>query len=432
MKTKNIKSLSCLLFALSVFTNVVAQEPDKIYKSFIATAQLYTYGDQTQLPIFTLGSDTKFELDFDDLEGGYKNYYYTYQLCDYDWKTNDLLQSFDYIKGFTQNRITNYRYSSIALTKYTHYQAILPDRNSVPSKSGNYLLKIFLDGDTSKLVFTKRLLVVDPKATLSASVIQTLGTQNFTTNQKVRFFATISADLNSFSAAQQVKAVVLQNNNWNTAQKDIKPTFVRGAVLDYSSDNVANFAGGKEWRWLDLRNFSLQTDRIDHADYGKTTTNIFLRTDVDRSAERYIYYPDYNGAYNIVTYQFINPFWQSDYATVYFTFAPPGGKPYNEKDIYLSTQFTSFGKDEKFKMKFNENTGLYETSAFLKQGYYSYSYVLDDKNGVDVGNTLEGNYWETENNYTILIYYKSFMDRVDQLIGISQINSRRNRQGLGF
>lgn len=431
MKYQNIKIPFC--FAILVLQQFVlfAQEPDKVYKSYIATAQFYPYGDQTQLPIYTLGSDSKFELDFDDLEGGYKNYYYTYQLCDYDWKPNDMLQTFDYIKGFTQNRITNYRYSSIALTKYTHYQALLPDRNSMPTKSGNYLLKIFLDGDTSKLVFTKRLLVVDPKSTVSASVIQSLGTNNFTSNQKVRFFANIG-EINAFSAAQQVKAVVLQNNNWTTAQKDIKPTFVRENVLDYSSDLVANFPAGKEWRWLDIRNFSLQTDRVDYADYGKTTTSIFLKPDVDRSAQRYIYYPDYNGAFNITTYQSINPFWQSDYATVNFSFAPPNGTAFDGKDIYLVAQFTDYGKNEKFKMVFNGEKGMYETNAFLKQGYYSYTYALADKNGNDNTNIVEGNYWETENNYTVLIYYKSFTDRVDQLIGVSQINSRKNRQGLGF
>jgi Domain of unknown function (DUF5103) len=431
MKFKKIKILFSFAILFLQCNVLFAQEPDKIYKSYIATAQLYAYGDQTQLPIYTLGGDTKIQLDFDDLEGGYKNYYYTYQLCDYDWKPNDMLQTFDYIKGFTQNRITNYRYSSIALTKYTHYQALLPDRNSMPLKSGNYLLKIFLDGDTSKLVFTKRLLVVDPKSTVSASVIQSLGTNNFTSNQKVRFFANIG-ELNAFSAAQQVKAVVLQNNNWATAQRDIKPTFVRGGVLDYSSDLVANFPGGKEWRWLDLRNFSLQTDRVETANYGKTTTDIFLKPDVDRSAQRYIYYPDYNGAFNIVTYQFINPFWQSDYATVHFSFAPPNGTAFEGKDIYLDGQLTGFGKNEKYKMVFNAEKGLYETNIFLKQGYYTYAYTLADKAGTDYTNTLEGNYWDTENNYTILIYYKSFTDRVDQLIGVSQINSRRERQGLGF
>ncbi len=421
-----------LLFGLYLLINMQlqAQEPDKIYKPFIATAQLFQYANQQQLPVYTLNSGDKFELEFDDLEGNYKSYYYAYQLCDYNWRPVNL-SPFDYIKGFTQNRITTYRYSSIALTKYTHYQAILPEQNSLPIRSGNYLLKVFLDGDTAKLAFTKRLLVVENKASVAASVVQSLGTQNFTTNQKVRFTVT-TLDLNAFSAAQQIKVVVLQNNRWDNAQKDIVPTFVRGNVLDYSNESIAQFPGGKEWRWLDLRSFRLQSDRIDHADYGKTYTNMYVIPDVDRSAQRYIYYPDYNGTFNINTYESINPFWQGDYATVKFSFAPLGGKPFAGKHIYVAGQFTGFETTDQYQMRFNEATGLYEVSTFMKQGYYSYTYLLEDDKGIDLTNVLEGNYWETENNYIVLVYYKSFTDRTDQLISVGEINSRRDRPGLRF
>ncbi len=427
MKCKNF---FIYVFFILLSAKTWAQEPDKIYKSNIATAQLFQYGNQLQLPVYTLNSGDRFQLEFDDLDGNFKSYYYTYQLCDYNWKPVNL-SAFDYIKGFTQNRITTYRYSSIALTRYTHYQAILPEQNSLPIRSGNYLVKIFLDGDTAKLAFTKRLLVVENKASVAASVVQLLGAQNFTTYQKVRFTVTTS-DLNAFSAAQQIKVVVLQNNRWDNAQKDIIPTFVRGNVLDYSNENIAQFPGGKEWRWLDLRSFRLQSDRIDHADYGKTYTNMYMVPDVDRSAQRYVYYPDYNGSFNIVTYESINPFWQGDYATVKFSFAAPGGKPLSGKNIFVAGQFTGFEASDKYKMRFNEITGLYEVSVYMKQGYYAYTYLLEDEKGVDNTNILEGNYWETENNYTVLVYYKSFTDRTDQLIGIGQINSRRDRPGLRF
>ena len=423
------KSFIFVLFLL-LGIKTFAQEPDKIYKPNIATPQLFQYGNQLQLPVYTLNSGDRFQLEFDDLEGNYKSYYYTYQLCDYHWKPVDL-SAFDYIKGFTQNRITTYRYSSIALTRYTHYQAILPEQNSLPIRSGNYIVKVFLDGDTAKLAFTKRLLVVENKAAVAASVVQLLSTQNFTTYQKVRFTVTTS-DINAFSAAQQIKVVVLQNNRWDNAQKDIIPTFVRGNVLDYSNENIAQFPGGKEWRWLDLRSFRLQSDRIDHADYGKTYTNIYVVPDIDRSAQRYVYYPDYNSSFNIVTYESINPFWQGDYATVKFSFAAAGGKPILGKNIYLAGQFTGFEASDKYKMRFNKSTGLYETSVFMKQGYYAYTYLLEDEKGVDNTNLLEGNYWETENNYTVLVYYKSFTDRTDQLISVGEINSRRDRPGLRF
>ena len=416
------------LFA-NMFCN--AQDPEKVYKSNIATAQFFEFGNQSKIPIYNLTGGTRFQLQFDDLDADYKNYYYMYVLCDYNWKPVQNVTAFDYMKGFTQNRINTYRYSSISLKRYTHYQAVLPEQNSVPTKSGNYILKIYTDGDTANLVFTKRLLVVEAKASVNASVNQLLGALNFNTHQKVRFTVT-TGDLNAFSAAQQIKVVVLQNNRWDIAQRDIVPTFVRGSVLDYSNENIAQFAAGKEWRWCDLQSFRIQSDRVDHADYGKLFTNMYMATDLDRSEQRYVYFPDYNGSFSIRTFENINPAWQADYATVKFTLVPPEGKPYSKKEVYLAGQFTNYELDEKYKMHYNDSTGLYEVSTFMKQGYYSYTYSLVGEKGLDKTNPLEGNYWETENNYTILVYYKSFTDRVDQLIGVGQVNSRRDRPGLSF
>ena len=162
-----------------------AQNIEKVYKSNIQTAQLFSYGNQQSLPVYTLNSGDRLELEFDDMEGSVKSYYYTFVLCDYNWQPVNL-SPFDYIKGFTQNRITTYRYSSISLTNYTHYQAILPERNSAPIKSGNYLLKVFLDGDTAKLAFTKQMLVLDPKASVSGAVVQPFSAQLFNTHQKLK------------------------------------------------------------------------------------------------------------------------------------------------------------------------------------------------------------------------------------------------------
>jgi hypothetical protein len=420
-----------ILLLMSVLPGAaMAQHVEKIYQANIKTPQLFMYGSQQSLPIYNLNSNDRLELEFDDMDGNVKSYYYTFVLCDYNWQPVDI-SPFNYIKGFTQNRIPTYRYSSIALTRYTHYQAFLPETNSQPIKSGNYLLKVFLDGDTSKLAFTKQMLVLDQKASISAAVVQPFSPDRFSTHQKVRFTANISG-LNSFSAAQQVKVVILQNNRWDIAQRDIAPTFVRGNTLDYSAENIAVFPGGKEWRWLDLRSFRLQSDRVDHADYGKTFTDVYVKTDIDRNGLRYIYYPDYNGMFNITTYESINPFWQGDYATVHFELARPDGTEYPNKDVYLAGYFTGYDLDEKWKMNYNPQTLRYEGTAFLKQGYYNYTYIAVDRNDPTQRIELEGNYWETENAYTILIYYKSFTDRSDQLIGVGSINSRTDKPGFSF
>ena len=404
-----------------------SQSPDAIYKSNIHSVRFHPYGNQLGIPVYTINSGDQMELNFDDLDGNVKSYYYTFQLCDYDWNPVDI-STFNYIKGFTQQRITLYRYSSIALTKYTHYQAILPDRSTTITLSGNYLLKVFLDGDTSKLAFTQRLLVVEEKATIAAQVVQPFSPQFYNTCQKIRFTANIKG-LNSFSAAQQIKVVILQNNRWDNAQKNIAPTFVRLNELEYNNENNSIFPGGKEWRWLDLRSFKLQSDRVDYADYNKNSTSMYLRKDIDRGRQQYVYYSDLNGKYTVDTYEALNQYWQSDYATVHFSLVPPNATPYADKDIYLAGQLTNYIFDEKTKMVFNSEKGVYEVTALLKQGYYSYTYIAVDKNNPDKRSDLEGNYWETENDYTILMYYRSFTDRADQLIGVSKINSRFNRTG---
>jgi hypothetical protein len=406
-----------------------AQVVEKIHMPNLATVQLFTYGDQQGLPVIRLSGQDRLQLEFDDLDGGVKNYYYTYVLCDYHWKPANL-SSFDYIKGFTQIRINTYRTSSIALTRYTHYQAILPDKDCMPSRSGNYLLKVYLDGDTSKLAFTRQIMVTEPRSVISAQVVQPFIAERIRTHQKVKFSVNLKG-LNSFSAAQQVKVVILQNNRWDIAQRDIPPTIVRGNTLEFNAEQVAVFPGGKEWRWLDLRSFRLQSDRVERADYKPSSTEIFLFKDQDRSESRYLYFTDLNGTYRIMTAENINPFNQGDYATVNFYFQPPNGRPF-PGNLFLAGQFTGYQKDDRWKMRFNNETGLYEQQAYLKQGYYNYTYLLTSDKSPDPLMDLEGNYWETENSYTILVYFKGFADRCDQLIGVSTINSQSGRPGFSF
>jgi hypothetical protein len=428
IKDPYIKIITLLVFVTSNL-QLSAQTADSIYSSNIKTVRFHNYGDQLSLPVINLNSNDLAELHFDDMDVNVKYYYYTFQICNQDWQPVKLSQ-FDYIKGFTQIRISNYRFSSIAYTRYTHYQATIPDRNCSPSRSGNYLLKVFLDGDTSKLVFTRRLLVLNNKSTISARVIQPFLPEKFRTHQKIQFNVNVTG-LNAFNATQQIKVMVLQNNRWDNAIANISPTFMRGTSLEYNTENIV-FPGGKEWRWLDLRDFHLQTDRVKTADYKKNSTDVFVRTDVERQGEKYVYYRDLNGMYIVETTQSINPFWQSDYATVHFSLMPPGNTAYADKDIYLFGQLTNYNITDSLKMNFNAEKGIYETHLFLKQGYYSYTYVSVDKNNFANHTEVDGNYYETENSYTILVYFRDFAARADELIGVSTINSRTDKPGFSF
>ena len=141
---------------------VQAQSPERIVRSNIRSVKLFKAADQTASPVLFLGQSDQLELHFDDTESSIKAYYYTLQLCNADW-TEARLPAFDYLKGFITQRIQNYRLSSGVQTRYMHYQALIPERNSGPTRSGNYLLKVFLNDDTTQLAFTRRVVVVGKK-----------------------------------------------------------------------------------------------------------------------------------------------------------------------------------------------------------------------------------------------------------------------------
>ncbi|HEY0680579.1 MAG TPA: DUF5103 domain-containing protein [Chitinophagaceae bacterium] len=418
-----------LLLLLLVSAQSFGQIPDKVYMSRIKSAQLHVYGNQLAYPIIKLNGGDRLELHFDDLDANIKNYSYTFQLCNADW-TPAMLSQFDYIRGFSQQRISTYRISTLAFTRYTHYQAVLPDRNCMPSRSGNYILKVFLDGDTSKLAFTKRMLVYEDKAIISAQVQQPFNTQRFRSHQKIQFKIN-TRNLNVVNAMQQVNIAILQNDRWDNAIRNLRPSFMTNNQIEYNTEEDAVLPAGKEWRWLDLRSFRLQSDRVLTAKYSTSATEIIVKPDQSRRSYQFSFYRDVNGRYYIEPSESVNPYWQSDYATVRFTYVPAGNIPFPDKDVYLFGQLTNYGMDDSARMRFNTDKGVYETSLFLKQGYYDFSYVTSPRNKKTFSfEETEGNYWESENEYTILVYYRELGGRADELVGISKINSLTGRPGF--
>ncbi|MBS1668486.1 MAG: DUF5103 domain-containing protein [Bacteroidetes bacterium] len=411
------------LFCFASF-HCYGQINDSVYSPSIKTVQLFVSGNQLAYPLISLNGKNMLELSFDDLDANVKSYFYTYQLCDENWEPA-ILSDLDFIQGFTQMRISDYQLSSLALNKYTHYHAVLPNSNCLPTKSGNYILKVYLNGDTSQLAFTRRFLVTDDKVNIAVQFLQPLDPQYSRTQQKLQIDVN-TRTLNVVNPMQQIKLCVLQNYSWGTAIDNIQPTFYSGNNLQYNRDDDFIFQGGMEWRWLDLQAFHYQSDRVDHGVYNKTGTELFLKIDKDRSLLPYYNYKDYNGFYFIQTTESFDPNWQSDYATVHFSFMPAGNQPYPDKDVYLIGQLTDYKLNDSTKMKYNPSKGLYETALFLKQGVYSYCYATTEKDDPSKKISFaftEGNHLETENDYLVLVYYRDLGGRYDQLVGYARLNT---------
>jgi hypothetical protein len=414
-------------FLVFVSIYLQAQTPDSVYMPNIYSAKLFIKGNQLTDPILSLNGNQRMELFFDDLDDDVKTYYYTYQLCNADW-TPVQISTFDYIRGFAQNQITEYHFSSLALIRYTHYHISLPENNSQLTLSGNYLLKVFLDNDTSKLAFTKRILVVQNAVGIAAQVMAPMNPQISYSHQKLQFTVNTKA-LPISNPFQQIHVVVLQNNRWDNAVILDKPSFYSGTTYEYNSDETPVFPGGNQWRWIDLQSFRFQSDRIAKVDYLKSGDVIYAKPDRDRSGQPYYFYQDNNGKYFIQTTDLIDPNWQADYGRVRFVFVPPDNQPLESRDLYLIGEFNGYKLTNASRMVFNPASGAYEGSVLLKMGLYNYAYVTVNSGEAPTNPSFEfteGNHFETENNYNILVYYRSMGGRSDQLVGIYSLNSQNN------
>ncbi len=427
-----MKHLLCASFLVILSSSVCAQrEPDKVFMKNINGIKLFPLGNQFGYPIIPLGATMVLALHFDDLSSNIKNYSYTYQLCNADWQPVDLSEM-DYINGFLQNRLTQYRASSIAAVKYIHYQALLPDKSCMPSKAGNYLLKVFLNGDTSKLAFTKRILIYNEQIPVGVKILSPYNSQLARTHQKVQFTINV-AKCNIFNPKQQLKVVVLQNYRWDNAVTDIQPVFMRGNQYEYNGEQDCLFPAGRDYRWADLRSFRYQSERIASIYKYSTPVEVYLRPDPERTQERYLPIVDLDGFYEVGCTDANNPWWQGDYGNVHFTFYPRNNQPFPDKDVYVMGEMTNNDFTDAAKMEYNADKGVYEKTLLLKQGYYNYNYITKDirnKNSKAETAFTEGDYWETENTYTVLVYYRSLGARSDELWGAVTINSKSATMGF--
>lgn len=414
--------LIALLF-LSIPCFVLAQrEPDQTFMKNIRTIKLFRFGDQATYPIMELGTTQQLELHFDDMDADVKYYYYTLEMRNADWSPVQM-GYFDYIKGFTQQRINTYRVSSAMLTRYTHYTTSLPDRNMVPIKSGNYLLKVFLNGDTSQLAFTRRILVVENRMAVATQIQQPFNQQAFRTHHRLLVqVSTKGIDIRY--PQQQVKLFALQNFRWDNALQNVPPTFLKQDMLSFVNEQEMLMPAMREWRWLNIRSFRLLGDRVTSQQNTNKIFEVTVNEDLSRVGTPYYFFRDYNGMFVTETVEKINPFWEADYGTVNFSYKPAAGQPYR-KELYLFGEISNYGKDPAAKMVFNPEKQVYEGVMYLKQGYYDYVYGLYDPASKRFEmEATEGNVWETENTYLVLIYFRELGGRYDQLLGVQAVNSQ--------
>jgi hypothetical protein len=379
-------------------------------------------------PIMSLDGSDKLKLTFDDLNLDLKYYHYTIIHCNANWQPSDLVQK-QYLAGNFDDDIKNYKYSLSSGTQYINYSIEFPNEFITPLVSGNYILKVYNGYNSDEVVITRRFMVVNNKVEIKPTVKEATNVTERFARQEVDFTVN-HQNTPILNPYDNIKVVLMQNYRWDNAITGLVPRYINGTSLDYNYEEENVFDGSNEFRNFDIKSLISQTINIKRIQYEEKDKllHVYINDDENRSFKRYLSMPDLNGNYLIKKDESLT---DSDIEAIYVKvhFSLKQYPALKEGNVYIFGKLTDWKFKEEFKMKYDTLNNVYEQDVLLKQGYYNYMYcVVKDgtKNKGDLTH-YEGTYFETENDYTILVYYRNPVLYYDELIGIQTFNSiRRN------
>ncbi|HFG0577220.1 DUF5103 domain-containing protein [Flavobacterium psychrophilum] len=410
------KRVFLLFISILLMNSVIGQTISETIPPFNIKTVTFTQNTNNVIPVFKLGEP--FQLSFDDLFGTEEDYYYTIAQYNYNW-TPTLLSKNEYLNGNDNQRIQDYENSFNTLQIYSHYRLNFPNNYTQITKSGNYLVSIF--SSNKEIIFTKKIIIYEELVDVPMQVKRA---RNVTDN-KYKHNLEFSIKSNSIlfqNPVQNVKIILLQNGKWDNAIVNIKPQYTIGNDLIFKYDKETQFFAGNEYLYFDNKEIRVATNTIAKVNSNTGLYNSHLYTDSARKYKSYSYYPDINGNFKIRNLTAQNNDIEADYSWIYFTLFAINAPA--STNIYITGMFNNNTISPENKMDYNTNKGVFEKAILIKQGFTNYNYtVLDSQNNISDKDPIDGNFHETENQYTAIVYYRQNGELYDRVIGKGNANS---------
>ena len=410
------KHLLAIIIALSALAanNSFAQY-NEIKSENIASLQVVAGNNWLSMPIATLNGEA-INISFDDLTHEYHRYAYRLQHCEADWSVSEGIFESDYCEGFADgSTIDDIEESLNTNTLYTHYRLSIPNENCRIKMSGNYRLTVY-DENEGDTIFTACFMVVEPLVKTSMAVTTNTDIDTNKAHQQVAAEINYSA-LGITNPNTELYTVVMQNGRWSTARINAAPQYQTGSGLRWEHNRDYIFNGGNEFHKFEILDVTHPTLGIENVSWdGK---NYHAQIWTDRPRPSYVYDEDTNGSFYIRNSDNIENDRISEYVTVHFRLQAPQ----QNGRVFVNGVWTNDRFILRYEMTYNEQTKLYEAYIPLKQGYYSYQYLTMCDDGTLHPVSTEGNFYQTENSYQMLIYYKGIGQRTYRLVGYNKIRS---------
>lgn len=399
----------------------VLEYENRVYEPEIKSVQLYSEKREIRshlLPSVTQINQNDLVLEFDDLRNDFNSYYVRIIHCQYDWAASSL-RDLDFMADYNEFNVNDYAFSSNTQIPYVHYRFNLP-KVKLP---GNYLLVVYRNGNKSDIILSHRFMVYDGRTSLKQDNRTSGALTLRSTNQQLNFTVDYRGVeiINPFGS---VHVVIRQNQRWDNARFNIKPSFVREDVnqIEYRLfDSDKFFTAGNEFRFVDFRSINFPGQNTDWVDKASVPYHLWVQPDASRINEVYSQYPDINGQYYIENRENGNDETASNYVDVTFTLKT---QELEKANVYLVGAFNQWIKNQESRMQYSPATGTYQNTQLLKQGWYNYQYQVEGNQLSP--NYFEGSHFETENFYEVFFYYRPFQPNADLLIGYFpiEVNAR--------
>lgn len=399
-----------------IVNSVRAQTQIEVIPPFNIKTVSFVQNNQNVVPVFKLGEG--FQFQFDDLYGNEANYYFEIVHCNYNWNPTDIPKT-DYIKGFDGQRILGYENSINTLQIYSHYKLPIPNQFMQLRISGNYILKI-LD-ESKEVVLSRKFIVYEDLVTIPMQIKRARAANYLEFKHNIDF-SIKSLSINFQNPLENIKVALFQNGQLNNTIKNIPPQYTIGNDLIYKYDTETQFWAGNEFLYFDNSNIRAAGNAISRIDSANGIYNSYLFTNASRKNLQYTLFPDVNGNYVIRSLNSIQNEIEADYVWVYFSLSAPISV--KSKSIYITGMFNNYSLSPECKMDFNTEKNIFEKAILIKQGFTNFQYqIADEKGNIDGEQAVDGNFWQTENDYTVLVYYRENNDRYQKVIGKATTNS---------
>ncbi len=386
------------------------------YQQSVRTPQMLLNGEWGAPPVMRFGSEDVMHFSFDEMSHIYHRYTYRVVHCNADWSPSDLLE-IDYLDGFNDVVIEEWENSVNTTQLYTHYEFRIPNSEVSLKASGNYRIEVLddeSDDETPVVVF--EFSVAEPLTFVEAAVSGDTDVSFNEGQQQLSFKVSYPSFVTA--PASELKPVVYQNRRRDNSVSGITPTYITGGRVEYVHNNRLIFDAGNEYRRFEVADPNSPGESVEEVVYVEPEYNAVLYMDKQRHSHSN--YRDENGLFYVNTFEGYGTSIEADYINVHFALDIPrreGG------DFYLLGDFCGNGFTPLNRLDYDEEECYYFVSLPLKLGVYNYQYVWLPYGAekADIA-PAEGNFYNTENEYLIYIYYRGFSDRYDRLLGVHRIN----------